>query len=151
MSFTKLPQTNYSSPFASMRGNHVAIRVPNLEEARQWYIEKLDFRPVYEWTFGDLQLAYVAAPTDDQFLVELIGGGSPIPERTYTDLGDSLAQAGFHHWCYMVQSVDETLAELKRREVKIVQEAFELPELNRRLAFFADPWGNLLELAEVIG
>lgn len=151
MPFTKLPTTNYASPFASMRGNHVAIRVPDLEEARKWYVEKLDFRPVYEWTFGDLQLAYVAAPTDDQFLVELIGGGSPIPERPYTDLGDSLASAGFHHLCFMVQSVDETLVELERRGVKIVKEAFELPEINRRLAFFADPWGNLLELAEVVG
>ncbi len=89
-----------------MRGNHVAIRVPDLEEARKWYIEKLDFRPVYEWTFGDLQLAYVAAPTDDQFLVELIGGGSPIPVRPYYDLGYSIAKGVFHHLFYMVQSVD---------------------------------------------
>ena len=49
-----------------------------------------------------------------------------------------------------VESVDETLVELKKRGVKIVKEAFELPEISRRLAFFADPWGNLLELAEVI-
>ena len=50
----------------------------------------------------------------------------------------------------MVASVDETLGELKKRDVKIVNEAFNLPEISRRLAFFADPWGNLLELAEVL-
>jgi hypothetical protein len=27
--------TNYSSPFASMTGNHVALRVPDLDEARR--------------------------------------------------------------------------------------------------------------------
>ena len=150
MAFTQLPRTNHRSPFASMKGNHVAIRVPDLDEARRWYVDKLDFRPVHEWTFGELQLAYLAAPTDDGFLVELIGGGSPIPERPYTDLGDSLQAAGFHHLCFMVESVDETLVELERRGVTIVKEAFELPEISRRLAFFSDPWGNLLELAEVL-
>jgi len=150
MAFTQLPKTNHKSPFASMKGNHVAIRVPDLDEARRWYADKLDFRPVHEWTFGPLKLAYIAAPTDDTFLVELIGGASPIPERPYLDLDDSLELAGFHHLCFMVESVDETLAELKRRNVKIVKEAFELPEISRRLAFFADPWGNLLELAEVL-
>jgi lactoylglutathione lyase/glyoxylase I family protein len=133
-----------------MMGNHVAVRVPDLASARQWYIDNLDFRPVCEWTFGELQLAYVAPPTDDTFFVELIGGGSPIPERPYTDLETSLELAGFHHLCFMVESVDETLTELKKRDVKIVKEAFELPEISRRLAFFADPWGNLLELAEVL-
>lgn len=133
-----------------MRANHVAVRVPDLDAAKSWYRDKLDFRLVHEWSFGELQLAYMAAPTDDTFFLELIGGGSPIPARDYTDLGDSLQAAGFHHLCYMVESVDETLAELKRRGVKIINEAFELPDISRRLAFFADPWGNLLELAEVL-
>jgi len=150
MAFTQLPKTNYSSPFASMKANHVAIRVPDLEDAKRWYAEKLDFRPVIEWTFGPLQLAYLAAPADDSFLIELIGGGAPTPRQSYSDLENSLELAGYHHFCFMVQSVDETLTELKRREVTIVKEAFELPEISRRLAFFADPWGNLLELAEVL-
>lgn len=150
MAFTQLPKTNYSSPFASMKANHVAIRVPDLEEAKRWYAEKLDFRPVIEWTFGPLLLAYLAAPADDSFLIELIGGGAPTPRQSYSDLENSLELAGYHHFCFMVQSVDETLTELKRRDVTIVKEAFELPEISRRLAFFADPWGNLLELAEVL-
>jgi glyoxylase I family protein len=150
MALTQLPRTNFASPFASMTGNHVAVRVPDLNAAKKWYVDKLDFRVVCEWTFGKLHLAYVAPPTDDSFFVELIGGGEPIPERPYTDLENSLELAGFHHVCFMVESVDETLSELKRRDVKIVNEAFELPEISRRLAFFADPWGNLLELAEVL-
>lgn len=149
MSLTTLPKTNYSSPFASMTGNHVALRVPDLDEARRWWVEKLDFRPVKEWNFGELQLAYVAPPTDDSFFVELIGGGAPTPERPYTDLVNSLELAGYHHLCFMVESVDETLAEVRKRGVKIVTEPFDLPEISRRLAFFCDPWGNLIELAEV--
>jgi glyoxylase I family protein len=34
--------------------------------------------------------------------------------------------------------------------VTIVTEPFALPVIDRRLAFFADPFGNLFELAEVL-
>jgi catechol 2,3-dioxygenase-like lactoylglutathione lyase family enzyme len=34
--------------------------------------------------------------------------------------------------------------------VKIVTEPFVLPAISRRLAFFCDPFGNLIELAEVL-
>jgi len=61
-----------------------------------------------------------------------------------------LRLAGYHHICLSVQNVDDAVAELRRRDVKIVTEPFNLPAINRRLAFFADPWGNLFELAEVL-
>ena len=44
----------------------------------------------------------------------------------------------------------ECVAELRRRGVTIVTEPFVLPVINRRLAFIADPFGNLIELAQVL-
>ena len=70
--------------------------------------------------------------------------------RPYTDLGSSLAYAGYHHFCLNVTSVDDTVAKLCERGVTIVTEPFELEAIGRRLAFFADPFGNLIELAEVL-
>ena len=32
----------------------------------------------------------------------------------------------------------------------IVTEPFTLDVINRKLAFFSDPWGNLVELAQVL-
>jgi len=61
-----------------------------------------------------------------------------------------LRLAGFHHFCLNVSSIDETVAELRRRGVTIVTAPFELPVIGRRLAFLADPWGNLIELAQVL-
>jgi catechol 2,3-dioxygenase-like lactoylglutathione lyase family enzyme len=46
--------------------------------------------------------------------------------------------------------VDETLAQLRARGVKIVAEPWVLPAISRKLAFFADPFGNLIELSEVL-
>lgn len=153
MSLTRLPAVNLESPFAAMKGHHVAMRVPDFQASKQWFVEKLDFRVTHEWDFAGQHMAYLAPATDDTFFVEIMGDGSPHPtsKPAYSDLDDSLRLAGHHHFCLNVASVDETLAELRRRGVTIVGEPFELPAIQRRLAFFADPWGNLIELAQVLG
>ena len=148
-----IPAQNPASPLASLKGHHVAVRVPDFEASLKWYVEKLDFRVVFQWPYADQTLAYVAPATDDSFFVEILGGGEPkpIPKSVYEDLGDSLRLAGFHHFCLNVDDMDATIAELRSRGVTIVTEPFELDIIGRRLAFIADPWGNLIELAQVIG
>ena len=147
-----LPAHNSASPFADMRGHHVAVRTPDLETAKRWYVETLGFRVIAEWNYGDEQLAYIAPPTDDHFFIEILGGGEPGPMdiRPYTDLGDSLKYGGYHHFCLTVTNVEATVEKLRTRGVTIVAEPFALPAISRRLAFFADPFGNLIELAEVL-
>lgn len=144
----KTPAKNTNSAFGSLKGTHVALRVPDFEKSKTWYMEKLDFRVVHEWPFGDLQLAYLAPANDDNFWIELLAGGHPKPQDGYLSLDESLHPAGYHHFCMDVASVDETLAELRKRDVKIVGEPFDLPVIGKRLAFFADIDGNLIELAE---
>jgi lactoylglutathione lyase/glyoxylase I family protein len=119
---------------------------------QSWYVETLDFRVVAEWDFADEKLAYIAPPTDDHFYVEILGGGEPAPQdvRPSTDLTDSLKYRGYHHFCLNVRSVNETVEKLRSRGVTIIAEPFELAAISRRLAFFCDPFGNLIELAEVL-
>ena len=85
-------------------------------------------------------------------MVELLGNGDPLPIEApgYADLGDSLRYAGYHHFCINVTDIDATVSELRNRGVTIVTEPFKLDAISRKLAFFADPFGNLIELAEVI-
>ena len=146
------PSKNSASPFADMKGHHVAVRTPDLASALAFYVEKLDFRVIAQWAYADEQLAYVAPATDDHFYVEILGGGEPVPTevRPYTDLADSLKYRGYHHFCLNVSSVEETVAKLRARGVTIVTEPFVLPAISRKLAFFCDPFGNLIELAEVL-
>lgn len=152
MSDFKLPAKKTASPFAGWRGHHVGVRVKNLEEAKSWYVEKLDFRVVHEWPYADEQLAYIAPPNDDAFLVELLGGGDPLPSDApgYSDLGDSLRYAGYHHFCINVPDIEKAVAGLRARGVEIVTEPFKLDAISRKLAFFADSSGNLIELAEIV-
>ncbi|QND59664.1 VOC family protein [Mesorhizobium huakuii] len=147
-----MPAKNTASVFANMRGHHVALRVPNYEIAKSWYVDKLDFRVVREWSFADEQLAYLAPANDDHFMIELLGGGDPLPidAPAYKDLADSLRYSGYHHFCINVADIEATVAELRKRGVTIVTEPFKLDDISRKLAFFADPFGNLIELAEVV-
>ena len=146
------PAKNNASPFADMHGHHVAVRTPSLSEAKDFYVGKLDFRVVAEWDYADEKLAYLAPPTDDNFYIEVLGGGDKLPTeaRPYTDLIDSLKYRGYHHFCLNVASVEATIARLRERGVRIVTEPFILPAISRKLAFFADPFGNLIEIAELL-
>jgi glyoxylase I family protein len=146
------PTPDTASIFADMRGHHVAVRTPSLDEAKAFYVGKLDFRVVAEWDYADEKLAYLAPATDDHFYIEILGGGAPAPVdvKPYANLGDSLKYAGYHHFCLNVASVDETVEKLRSRGVTIVTEPFVLEAISRKLAFFCDPFGNLIELAEVL-
>jgi len=147
-----LPPRNNDSPFADIRGHHVAIRASSLEQVKDFYVAKLDFRIVVEWDYEDEKLAYLVPPGDDHWYIEVLGGGNTLPSevRPYRDLGDSLKYGGYHHFCLGVASVDETLAKLRERSVQIVAEPWVLPAISRKLAFFADPFGNLIELSELL-
>jgi lactoylglutathione lyase/glyoxylase I family protein len=124
------PAKNPASPFASFGGHHVGVRVPDYEAAKAWYTEKLDFRVLQEWPYGDLQLAYLSPAFDD--------------------LGVSPEYGGYQHFCLHVDNVDATRAELIRRGVDVIGEPFEIEDISRRLALFRDPWGNMIELSETL-
>lgn len=149
-----MPPTNPSAPLATLRASHFCLRVPDYAEAKQWFIDKLDFRVVHEWREARLNfdMGYLAAANDDRCVIELVGGNDPkMSGRASSDFPDSFATTGFHHFCFTVASVDQTVEDLRKRGVTIFVEPFEAEVIGRRLAFFTDPWGNLFELEEVLG
>lgn len=152
MSDLSPPALNLQSPFADMKGHHVAVRTPDFQQALDFYVGALDFRVVAIWDYGDTTLAYVSPPADVAFHIEILGGGVPEPAeaRPYTDLADSMRYRGYHHFCLSVDSVEVTLERLRERGVTIVTEPFVVDAIHRKLAFFSDPFGNLIELAEVL-
>ena len=141
-----------SSPeaFRSWRGHHAAIRVPDYEVSTRWFVDQLGWRVINEWMYGDLQLAYIAPAGDDRFHVEILAGPGATPQPVFDSVDDSLTRNGLNHVCIQVESVDDSLEELRRRGVRIVGEPFELEAINSRLAFFADPFGNLFELKQTL-
>ena len=144
---TTSPGVDTSSPFASWKFEHAAIRVPDFDTAVTWYIEKLDFRLMKSVSLGDKVYGFMISPAvEATFIVELITGPGAEDRPAYEDLASSLKLSGFHHVAFRVESVDNTIAELKRRDVTILSEPHDVPKLGLRVSFFADPWGNLFEV-----
>ena len=145
------PARQAASPFRSWRSDHSGLRVADLEAAAAWYRDTMDFRVANRMEFGKMVFVLLRLPDDDDFGIELLAGPGAENRPAWADIGDSLELAGWHHVCFGVENVDEAVAELKRRGVKIVIEPMDVDAICRRIAFFSDPWGNLFELTEPAG
>jgi catechol 2,3-dioxygenase-like lactoylglutathione lyase family enzyme len=77
-----------------------------------------------------------------------MAGPGAAARLTYENLHDSYNMAGWHHPGFSVDSVDAAIGELKRRGVSIASEPHDVPAMGLRVAFFADPWGNLFEVIQ---
>lgn len=146
----KMPALNPQSPLAGLKGNHVGIRVPDYKAAIKWYTEKLDFRIIREWDYADEKLAYLAPANNNDFWIEILAEGKLKPKAKFDDLGKSLEESGYHHVCVHVTNLDKIILELKKRGVTVIGNTFHLEAISRNLAFIQDPWGNMIELAEVV-
>jgi catechol 2,3-dioxygenase-like lactoylglutathione lyase family enzyme len=136
-----LPEINSKSDFRDLRAGHLAIKTSDYLAMIKWYIEKLDFRIVYEWIVGDLQLALIAPATDNNFMIEILGFKDD--ER----LDNSAKASGYDHICFNVDNLDKTIEDLKVRNIEITR-CFSVPQINKRVAFIMDPFGNTIEFCE---
>jgi lactoylglutathione lyase len=136
------PQKNTESKFSDIRAGHVGIRTNEYSKTIQWYREKLDFRIVRQWTVGDLQLAFLALPDDDDFLIEIFGNNNISQAEKTTD-------NRLDHFCLQVNDLDTTIKELESRGVAIAR-TFSIPAIGKRVAFIADLHGNAIEFCEDI-
>jgi len=137
------------SPFASASIRHTALRVPDMEASKRWFVEKLDFRVLREWQIDEHRCAWVCPSGDGSLHVEIVGGNSPEPNPEFGTVEETHEYSGYHHVSILVESLDAALAELRRRGVRLVGDPFMIRAVSRRVAFIADPWGNLVEVAEV--
>jgi catechol 2,3-dioxygenase-like lactoylglutathione lyase family enzyme len=145
-----LIESNLSNPLASLKINHTAIRVPDFDTAVAWYADKLDFRLNQTVSVAGLSFGFLYPAGDDSFHFELMAGPGVVERPAYKDLHDSYNMSGWHHPGFTVDNVDAVIDELKRRNVVIASQPHDVPAMGLRVAFFADPWGNLFEVIQPI-
>src|ERR1700679_3233418 len=147
---TTLSTPPASSPLASLKINHAAIRVPDFDAAVARDAEKLYFRSKQTVSVAGLSFGFLFPAGDDSFHFELMADPGAAKRPAYNDLHDSYNMSGWHHPGFSVDSVDAIIDELKRRDVTIASEPHDVPAMGLRVAFFADPWGNLFEVIQSI-
>jgi len=139
-----IPEKNPEGINGKMKAGHLGLRTTDYEATIQWYTEILGFRLLKKWTAGDLKLAYLAPANDDNFWLEIIQDGNPQPGAPQPILN------GFQHFCIDVENVDQTLAALRHKNVKVVREPFNVPPIGKRCGFIIDLHGNVIEFAQDI-
>jgi catechol 2,3-dioxygenase-like lactoylglutathione lyase family enzyme len=123
--------------------HHVGLSTANLPRLRAFYVETLG-RPVVGAFVGH-DIVFVQAGGT---VIELIGAADP-PDAAPGQAG-GFGRRGWQHLAWEVDDVDAAYVELAGRGI-----TFELPPEDfppeapiLRIAFFADPDGNLIELVQ---
>lgn len=134
------PQKNETSVFKDIKGWHVAIRTTAYTALIAWYQENLDFRLIKEFHAGEMQLALIAPPGDNNFILEVLG----VKDNQQSS---SELKVGYDHLCFNVANLAATMKALQLRNIEIVR-TFEVPIIGKRVAFINDPFGNKIEFSE---
>jgi methylmalonyl-CoA epimerase len=98
--------------------DHVAIVVKDLDATLRLYTERLGFKQVYRETIGDQGVEAVGLEAGGSFveLLRPLDDGSPIARFR----GDAATK--LHHTAYRVADIAATLAELKAKGVRLIDE-----------------------------
>lgn len=137
-------EKNTRSKFSDIKAGHVGIRTAKYNEILKWYEEILDFRIIRKWTVGEIQLAFIAPPNDNDFIIEIISYDSN------EKFNKEEVKSGYNHLCFNVENLDKTIEELNKRNISITRN-FSVPAIGKRVAFINDPFGNSIEFCEDIG
>ena len=121
--------TRTSSPLASCTPDHAAIRVPDFEQAVEWYAAVLDFRLLKSVSIRDLTFGFISPAGSDSFRIEILAGPGAAERPPYEDLRGSYNMSGWHHLGMRVDDIDAAVAELTRRHVRIVSEPHDVPAM----------------------
>jgi glyoxylase I family protein len=132
---------------AEPRLDHIGLVVADLPAAARWYGEALGFEVELRLRVEpiDLDIVMLRHPEHGDRLELLSRRGSARGPRPANPAEAALVEA-FGHVAFDVPDLDEAFARLVRLGARPVTTPGPSPEAGVRMAFVADPEGNLVEL-----
>jgi catechol 2,3-dioxygenase-like lactoylglutathione lyase family enzyme len=139
------------APFSTSTIHHIGLRVHDVKAAAYWLASMLGFRITQEFQIMGRDVVFMAADGAKAPVIMLIGGAVEVERRLPDDVMDSLNSPGLHHVSLQVTNLDDCLAELRSRDVKILVDATPgVPGSGVvKIAYIADPWSNMYELLQL--
>lgn len=135
---------------AFQKVDHVAIAVPNLEEAVQLYKSLLGKDPEHVEEVPDqkVRAAFFGVGETNLELLFPTAADSPISKF----LEDKKGRGGLHHICIEVSGLEAHLETLKKMGVKLIDETPRIGAHGKRIAFVhpKSTGGVLIELSEPV-
>ncbi|HWK61037.1 MAG TPA: VOC family protein [Eoetvoesiella sp.] len=165
-----MTETSKSGLPGLMHVDHVALTVPDLDAAVEFYSDVIGGVPLYrigpfdakempamddgrDWceahvNVADARLTIAMLQVGPNLMLELFQYDRPIERRASPPRNCDL---GGHHIAFKVSDIDRAIQYLKERRIRVMSGpmAFdEGPCAGLRVIYFLDPWGNQLELVE---
>ena len=121
--------------------HHIAIIVSDIEKAREFYVQKLDFEVIRENYRAEREDWKLDLRVDEHTELEIFAEKNP-PQRV-----NRPEACGLQHLAFRVESVDETVKELESLGIEC--EPIRLDTYTRdKMTFFHDPDGLPIEIHE---
>lgn len=123
---------------------HIAFTVKNTEDSIKWYKDKLGFQVVHKYNKLGMEITLLKL---GNVRIELFCFGKntkPMP-RYRNDLMGDLHVVGTKHLCIEVESLDESIGELRQKGVEFTTEV-DVAGFGGKYIFFKDCNGILIEL-----
>jgi len=133
----------------NLEHHHVGLSVRDLDKAKRWYADVLGMTPGYTFEIASFGIrgCFMEGHGTRVELFHRDGshggvGGKEPPEAMLT--------LGFGHIAFRVSDLDATYAEVLARGAAPVWDPRQSPEPGVRMAFVADPDGNLVEFISAV-
>lgn len=131
----------------TIRADHVAVSVRDLERAKAWFAAALGLRPVREFELpSGARIAQVR--NDAGAGVELIAVDDPAEGLHDATPAEAMGRLGYGHVAFLVEDVDALVEELAAAGTRVASPPEDIANGTRRMAFVHDPDGNLVELVQ---
>ena len=101
-----------------MQIDHVAIVVKDLEATVRLYTEQLGFKEVYREVINDQGVEAVGLEAGESIIELLL----PLNEESPVAKYRGEAETKLHHTAYRVDDLEATLAEYKKRGIRLIDE-----------------------------
>lgn len=133
--------------------HHVGLTVRDLSAATAWYRIALEMTEEFAFHLVEVQLRGVVLRAASGFGIELIErvGHTDVDGRRFDGPLQAALSPGFTHLAIQVRDLDDVVAHLLGHGAQLRMCAQDSPQVGWRMAFVADPEGNLIELVEPVG
>jgi catechol 2,3-dioxygenase-like lactoylglutathione lyase family enzyme len=133
----------------SLSVDHLGVVVPDVDAALAWYKEILDFHEELQYGFPEagVKIAFLVNGAGLRLEVMERSGSAPSPDQQ-ADVFGTLQTQGTKHIAFLVDDIEATAQELKRRGATFIQEPSDVPMAHMKGCFIRDPGGSLIEFVQ---
>jgi lactoylglutathione lyase/glyoxylase I family protein len=133
-------------PFAAARGAFLALSVADVDASAKWYVDKLDLKIVKHQSRSPAGDSVATILEGRGLIVELIQHVNAKPLRQAAPaLSRTFEIHGIFKTGLVVDDLDATLAEFRRRSVDVAFETFQDEALGYRTFAIGDNAGNFIQ------